>query len=203
MNIYKSQKHYDQFSQKMAELFDTDYQPQSMPSESIIPFNNGPIGEFNAFYGLNHTKETKDNHSKIMKTMRSDKNSIFNTIEYIEKQTKALKDSWKNIESGFHKIDRKKQSENMKQLRNDKSSVYNSEKYLKLVGEKSKERFKNLKFKSIYEKTYIVTNQSNEIFEINGLAQFCRDNNLTYSCMKNILNGTQNYHKGWTIKRKD
>ena len=50
-------------------------------------------------------------------------------------------------------------------------------------------------------KKHKVTNPNNDIvFTDKGLASFCRDNNLNYSSINNILRGIIDNYKGWKIE---
>ena len=46
-------------------------------------------------------------------------------------------------------------------------------------------------------KIYYFINPQNEKIEIKGLKSFCNDNNLSYSCMRQLLYGKSKQHKGW------
>jgi hypothetical protein len=47
-------------------------------------------------------------------------------------------------------------------------------------------------------KKYILNSPNGVIIEIVGITNFCRKNNLSYSNIAKVLNGTQRHHKGWT-----
>jgi hypothetical protein len=203
MNIYQSQKEYDIFCQKMAEIFHVEYKPSLLLNEELILISDNCFGELNSFYGLKHTEETKNNLSLLMKSLRKDPNSSYNTSDYKDKQSKCLSNKWKDHNSKFHKIDRKKQSEKIKKLRLDPNSVYNTKEYLNLVGLKSKERFNDKNFRSKYEKSYEITNPNGNIFIIKGLTNYCKENNLKLSMFKNMLSGVSKKDHGWKIKKLD
>jgi hypothetical protein len=59
---------------------------------------------------------------------------------------------------------------------------------------------KNLKPYQV--KKYILNSPNGVITEIVGITNFCRKNNLLYSNIAKVLNGTQRHHKGWTVYKQ-
>jgi hypothetical protein len=49
-------------------------------------------------------------------------------------------------------------------------------------------------------KKYKIVSPYGDIFDVDSLKQFCKDNNLSYSHMSQVVNhrGNRKQHKGWT-----
>lgn len=103
---------------------------------------------------------------------------------------------------------KQKMSEKAKQRLGEKNSMYNkkhsieskqkmSENTIKLYGED------NPNFKREYKEsektfdTWKLTNSDNQIFIIDNLNKFCKENNLNASCMRDIRYGRMKKHKEW------
>lgn len=56
------------------------------------------------------------------------------------------------------------------------------------------------KVRNHFNQKWIVTNPDGESFEIIGLSQFCRENNLSQGHMHSVASGKRNHHKGWKCK---
>lgn len=52
-------------------------------------------------------------------------------------------------------------------------------------------------------KEYVLTAPDGTIYEVRNLKQFCKEHDLTERTMHRILKGQQEYHKGWTCRRKE
>lgn len=46
---------------------------------------------------------------------------------------------------------------------------------------------------------YTLKSPDGDIFIINNLNQFCKENNLTSTCMRSVAKGYNRHHKGWTV----
>lgn len=63
--------------------------------------------------------------------------------------------------------------------------------------EETKKRMSNS-----HSKLWIIESPSMEVFYIKNLKKFCRENNLSNSCMLNVSKGGQKTHKGWKCRRR-
>jgi len=55
---------------------------------------------------------------------------------------------------------------------------------------------------NINRNTYIIKTPSGDIVETKFLSDYCKENNLTYSCMTKVCRGERKHHKGYTITKK-
>ena len=53
-----------------------------------------------------------------------------------------------------------------------------------------------------HSKSWIIESPSMEVFYIKNLKKFCRENNLSNSCMLNVSKDGQKTHKGWKCRRR-
>jgi len=59
------------------------------------------------------------------------------------------------------------------------------------------------KISKIRRKKWIIITPENKKFEINGLLNFCRENNLCNVSMSNVADGKQDNHRGYKCERKE
>jgi hypothetical protein len=119
--------------------------------------------------------------SEIMKKRHREKNSVYHTTEYKEKQSKIIR-----------------------ALHENEDSPYNTEEYKNLRREIMARLCENPEFRSklvSQAKDYLVTSPTGQKHTINNLKKFCRDKNLSYNVMRSIPSGRKKSYKGWTCKQ--
>lgn len=92
----------------------------------------------------------------------------------------------KNIEKFYHYI-------------YDESNIY-LERKKKIFDDMIIIKDTNRKGKTNIKKYKLTDSFGNIFFTERGLSSFCKENDLKYSCMNNVLRGLTNNHKGWKIE---
>lgn len=105
------------------------------------------IQEYNSYQsGYNGTKGGDGLDSETMKSIRSNPNSIYNSVEYKNKRSEIQKRVRSDPTSKFNCGDfKKKVSANMRKMRDDPTSTFNSEEYRKKLSEGAKRFWANRK----------------------------------------------------------
>jgi len=82
----------------------------------------------------------------------------------------------------------KRTPEIIDKMKDSLSLVRNTKEYKEKVSKKS-------------SKNWLIVEPNGDSYEIKNLRQFCKDNNLNYSCMKFVNTGHIKSHKGWKCKK--
>ena len=97
-----------------------------------------------------------------------------------------------------HPLYGKKHSEETKKLQSKVKIGKNNPFYGKKQSQEWKDMILNVSCK--YE--YTITNPNGEVFYVENLAKFCRENNLDNGLMCLVSQGKRNHHKNWKVKKK-
>jgi len=165
--------------------------------------------------GKTHTEETKK------------KLSIINKGKIITEETrKKMSESRKGI------IFTQERKNNIRKSKLGKSSSLKGKTYMEIYGESYLEQIEKLKKsnmgKVVSEETkqkisnskkgtltwnkgmcidskyvYKIKSPTGEVIEIKSMNNFCKENNLSPSCMFRLISGKQKQHKGWTFIKRE
>lgn len=182
------------------QSFDYDYTKNTMETHFIIEYKSfvGFIdcNGYNATMGgegtrgIKHSNERKQYQSQVMTNLRNDKNSIYNSLEYKEKQkqirnSKEYKEKHKKSCNAPESIERN--SNAIKSMWADKNSIFNTKEYRHNLA-------------NSISKTYIITCPDGKEIKIKNLSEFCKENNLHSGCMVHVAKGRQKIHKGYICR---
>lgn len=115
----------------------------------------------------------------------------------------ALLSEETKIKIGLSNLGRKASFETKKKLSDSHKGFIVSEetkKKLSLINKgKRSSLLCNQRASVVNSKSYKFISPSGEIKEVKGLNKFCKDNNLSPSCMCNVAKGLEKQHKGWKV----
>lgn len=148
----------------------SDYEPE--PYEIDVEISDSFSGEMNPFYGLNHTEEWKQEHSRKMKG----RGNPFYGKQHTEETKQKI---------SVKKIGTKMSDETKQKLREANLGKKMSEEAI-------------AKTVAAHSKTYYLTTPAGEDIVVTNLSKFCRENNLDQRNMSKMYNGLQKTSKGYT-----
>lgn len=185
MPIVSAIKKYGEFNFIIELLFEFDNKKMAIDSEinlirEMKPNYNvhlggtgGPMyGPMNGMFGKKHSKEwIKTKQQKML-----GKNNPMFGKKHSENTKKLISES---------KIGNIPWNKN-------KKNVYTEETLKKMKKPKTEE------YKNKLKKEYVFKSPEGKVYNVFGLAEFCRNNNLNKGAMCDVWNNKRNSHKGWT-----
>ncbi len=161
----------------------------------------------NAGRNRTHTEETKNKLSKL----NVGKKLTEKTKQKIQEKRKL------QVITGEHKEKirnslkgRKRPPEVVEKIKKGRVGFKHTEQTKQIIKEKrenqvfTEETRKKLsdlhkgKPKPHFWKCFKLIDSNRKIVEGFGIKKFCKENNLSYGCIRKVLKGTQSHHKGWT-----
>lgn len=140
-----------------------------------------------AFWGMNNQKSNLQEryfNSKLYEGARIRFNYCNKNFKHTEKTIKKISDRLKNLGINHPARSNKEWKEKRQDYMKENNPMNNSDSIQKLC-----------KF------TYKLTSPSGEIFIVENMRKFCRENNLGHSPIFALISGRKKYYKGWTAKK--